>query len=234
MKYFLMSLMIFAIIGCDKEDDIIDPKPIENIQYEYVFNSNSDLWLAEFTDVNPKLDTMYHFNYGIENLPNPLTGKGMKLQSNNHSDDLFMYIKKKITNLKPNSNYKVSLDINLATEPPQNSVGVGGSPGASVVLKAGASEIEPKRLLETQEYVTLNIGKGQQSTEGSDLKIIGDISNGKEKYEYTIINRKNNTDYVAKTDANGNLWICIGTDSGYEGITTIYFTKIKLSLNLKP
>jgi hypothetical protein len=31
-----------------------------------------------------------------------------------------------------------------------------------------------------------------------------------------------------RTDSNGRAWVFVGTDSGYEGVQTLYYTKIKL------
>jgi hypothetical protein len=36
--------------------------------------------------------------------------------------------------------------------------------------------------------------------------------------------------FEASTDADGNLWLIAGTDSGFEGLTTVYFTQIDVTL----
>jgi hypothetical protein len=33
-----------------------------------------------------------------------------------------------------------------------------------------------------------------------------------------------------KTDAQGNLWVIVGTDSGFEGTTAVYFQSINVRL----
>jgi hypothetical protein len=45
--------------------------------------------------------------------------------------------------LNPNTNYTVTFDIELASNAPDGSIGIGGSPANSVFLKAGATLIEP-------------------------------------------------------------------------------------------
>jgi hypothetical protein len=35
---------------------------------------------------------------------------------------------------------------------------------------------------------------------------------------------------TAETDRDGNLWVLIGSDSGYEGRTSYYITHIRLSV----
>ncbi len=45
--------------------------------------------------------------------------------------------------LKSDKLYKIQIDIELASNVPTHAVGIGGAPGESVYLKAGASPIEP-------------------------------------------------------------------------------------------
>jgi len=33
------------------------------------------------------------------------------------------------------------------------------------------------------------------------------------------------------TNAEGSVWVCIGTDSGFEGTTTLYYNKIELTFD---
>ncbi len=35
------------------------------------------------------------------------------------------------------------------------------------------------------------------------------------------------------TDADGNMWIFAGTDSGFEGLTTLYYTEVNITLEAK-
>jgi hypothetical protein len=36
--------------------------------------------------------------------------------------------------------------------------------------------------------------------------------------------------FNARTASDGSLWIAIGTDSGFEGITTLYYDRIAVTL----
>ena len=38
------------------------------------------------------------------------------------------------------------------------------------------------------------------------------------------------SEFTVKTDDGGQMWLIMGTDSGYEGLTTIYFTNVSVSL----
>lgn len=55
---------------------------------------------------------------------------------------------------------------------------------------------------------------------------IGNLANGKDVKEFTLIQRSN-TDkpFILKTDAKGEVWLIIGTDSGF----AIYYNRIKVT-----
>ena len=58
----------------------------------------------------------------------------------------------------------------------------------------------------------------RDSIEGEDVK-------------YQLIKRTNSqTPFSAKANDKGELWLIVGTDSGFEGLTTLYYTQIKASL----
>lgn len=77
----------------------------------------------------------------------------------------------------------------------------------------------------------MNIDKGNQIPSGEDMIYIGDFSNETNEFEYNLVNRNNiQTPFEAQANDAGELWLIVGTDSGFEGITTIYYTKIAVSL----
>jgi hypothetical protein len=75
----------------------------------------------------------------------------------------------------------------------------------------------------------MNIDKGNQSVPGVDMGTIGHIGVSDTTTQFTLINRNNTTNlFTIRTDANGEVWVCIGTDSGFEGRTTLYYDQITL------
>ena len=94
-------------------------------------------------------------------------------------------------------------------------------------LKAGASTSEPEKILNGDIYLP-NFDKGSLSGSGSDMMVIGDISKEEDNNPgYGFVNRNNTkAAFNAKSNAAGELWLIVGVDSGFEGITTIYFTNI--------
>ena len=75
----------------------------------------------------------------------------------------------------------------------------------------------------------MNIDRGNQSQGGEDMPVIGDIAHGNSGFEYTLIKRSLNN-FTVQAGEDGEIWLIIGTDSGFEGTTTLYYSKIKADL----
>ena len=228
-----MIVLVCVMLLCNCSFSDVD-KGISVFSVSFDFSQSEEEWKADFVDLpsNDKDSTFYELKYAYTNLPaNLATQKAMMLSGNNHSDDLFMFIKRKVTGLNPNTSYKLVFEVELASNAPKGSVGIGGSPGESVYLKAGASEIEPVKNVQGDRYV-LNIDKGNQGVGGSSATVLGDISTPLTVTEYTLITRNNASPsgepLIATTNSAGELWLLIGTDSGFEGTTTVYYTKINV------
>ena len=139
----IVLVCIMLLCSCSFSDA---DKGISVFSVSFDFSQSEEDWKADFADLplNDEDSNFYELKYAYTNLPaNLATQKAMMLSGNNHSDDLFMFIKRKVTGLNPNTSYTLVFDVELASNAPKGSVGIGGSPGESVYLKAGASEIEP-------------------------------------------------------------------------------------------
>jgi hypothetical protein len=227
----IVFVCMMLLCSCSPSDD---DKGISVFSVSFDFSESEDGWTADFADLpaNAEDSSFYELKHGYTNLPANLgMRKAIMLSGNNHSDDLFMFIKRKVTGLNPNTSYTLVFEVELASNAPKGTVGAGGSPGESVYLKAGASEIEPVKNLEGDRYV-LNIDKGNQSEAGSNATVLGDIATPLTVAEYTLITRNNASPsagpLVAQSNNAGEIWLMIGTDSGFEGTTTVYYTNVKV------
>ncbi|SFD33262.1 hypothetical protein SAMN05216167_104390 [Spirosoma endophyticum] len=222
---FTGSLLTFS--ACQQESVPSQP----GLPYQSSFQRDSDGWVAGITDYGTAQDSIMEFRAAYKRLPAPLdtTRKSLMLESMNRSDDAFMFIKKKVTGLQPNNDYSLLFEIELASKYGTNSIGIGGSPGGSVYLKAGASAVEPVKELKDGFY-SLNVDKGAQNNDGTAAILLGNIGAGDDVTDYKLITRTN-TDkpFTARTNAQGELWLLVGTDSGFEGLTTLYYSSIKVT-----
>ncbi|HIA17499.1 MAG TPA: hypothetical protein EYN72_12090, partial [Dehalococcoidia bacterium] len=55
-------------------------------------------------------------------------------------------------------------------------LGIGGSPGESVFVKAGASAVEPTQSQDSSGWLRSNVDKGNQASDGSETVVIGNVS----------------------------------------------------------
>jgi hypothetical protein len=227
----LIFLIVLAgLVGCDVSSD---SSGILVFSYGFDFSQSQDNWEADFTDFPVGTDSnSYELEFAYTERPANLGAnkKSMMLSGNNHSDDLFMFMKRKITDLSPNTDYTLAFEVELASNAPEGSVGIGGSPGESVYLKAGASGTEPKKVIDGTEYA-LNVDKGDQSQPGENTVVLGNIAVPSGTQDYALITRNNaanNVPFQARSNSKGEIWLIIGTDSGFEGKTTVYYTRINV------
>ncbi len=230
-KLRLWGVLLFAagLYGCSLEGEV----PNGVLDGEFTFEETDGGWKGGLAEYSKQTDSAsIEFKFIRSALPAAIdtTRHGLMIQSHNRSDDMFMFLKRKVTGLEANQTYRVYFEIDLGTSYPENSVGAGGSPGSSTYLKAGASTKEPLAVLENDFY-KFNLDKGQQSESGTEMAVLGNVANGLTEYKYKLVRKDNATKPVdARTDANGTLWLCVGTDSGFEGLTSLYYDKIRVRL----
>jgi hypothetical protein len=242
MKSLIRSLPFILLLSACGGDDIPDIQT--NVkQLQVSFNDNLDGWKAGLSDYTAN-DTDYEFSSGQVELPAslntpsieifpPINPKGFKLSSHNRSDDLFMFITKYYEGLEANHLYDFDFELTFATNAQKNCIGIGGAPGEAVTIKAGASKIEPKAINSGNNFYSMNIDKGNQTLGGLDAIVLGDFANDLECGDPNTDYRKKTLRsdrgrFSAYTDAQGGIWILFGTDSGYEGLTQIYFMNAKV------
>lgn len=201
------------------------------------FCADSGGWVGGFADL-PALELDGDF-YGLSfrrakiPLPGPRSRlKGLRLSGDNHSDDLFMYVKRQITGLAPDATYSVRLRFTLYTDAGEGCFGIGGAPGESVHVKAGAVAFEPRAVENEEGDLVMNLDKGNQAQGGADAIVVGDLAAAGADCLGTVFvpKRFGPRRLLGQTDRDGNLWLLIGTDSGFEGRTTVYISHIRLGL----
>ena len=128
----------------------------------------------------------------------------------------------------PGAGYHATVSVEIATDTPSGCVGIGGAPGESVFVKAGASELEPLPVLEGN-YLRMNIDIGNQSQGGEQAAVLGNVANSRPCEQSPQWERKS---FPARplpapvtASPDGRVWLLFGTDSGFEGRTQIYYTR---------
>lgn len=216
------------------------------VHFHFTFDEDLEGWSTGFADYpvgtsgaeQEAIDEFHELGGGHAGLPEPLdTADGaVRLTGNNHSDDLFMLLKGHVSGLVPDTTYQLELRVVFASNVPTGCTGIGGSPGDSVYVKGGGSAIEPLRVMDdTSGHATwrMNVDKGAQSNGGSDAQVLGTFANWRDcessDFSYTLkqVSNLQLPAFEVTTDGNGEAWLLLGTDSGFEGSTTIYYTEVE-------
>lgn len=232
----LICCVVFAVAACSESDSN------DNSGQTYITEFNADLsqsssdWQAGFADYPVGGETDWELtatpNQSFK-LNDNTNAKGFYLHSNNRSDDTQMFITKRIANLKPNTHFDVRFNLQIATNINGQCAGIGGAPHA-VTVKAGLSNTKPDTSVDDLNHHRLNIDFGNQAQGGLDGVSLGDIANeklsdcdpGSDVFAYKVLNNEEQS-FEVTTDATGDLWLTLLTDSGFEGVTNIYFTTVQ-------
>ena len=205
------------------------------VEFSFTFDDDAEGWTVGFADLPADYDqSIYELDHEHRPLPGGLEGNGIYVQGHNRSDDLFMFLMKRVGGLQPSATYAVSMSVDLATNVAAGLIGIGGSPGESVYVKAGASAVEPGTAMDSIGHLRMNIDKGNQSQGGASMVVIGNVAHsdvtGREYRIKTLGN--DGRPLTVETDGEGRVWLIVGTDSGFEGLTTLYYDRITYRLRL--
>lgn len=222
---FLFLAPLAAIANLQTSGDLIT--------YKFTF-SKHEHFIVSFADYPKGQEAFYELQYKENSLlpPHIKTNQhALKISGNNHSDDLFMYAYKQISGLKPNTSYKVHFLVELASNASAESIGVGGSPGASVYVKIGVVSDEPHRYIDEFGYYRMALDKGNQEEGGKEMLVLGNIGVDTHDNIYrlkTLTDRLDemNNNFSVTSDNQGRAWLILGTDSGYESTSTVFYTNV--------
>jgi len=224
--------------GTTTDAGTADAGPTSPVQVTVVsdFEAGAQGWTAGFADVPEPPDSSYELESGLRALPAPLetTRQGFMLKSHNRSDDTFMFLTRRLgptEGLVPNTSYEISFDFDLATNAPAGCIGVGGAPAEAVVLKVGGSTVAVTTTVDSGMR-RFGPDQGQQSNEGADSTMLGNISSGRSCPDetYVLVSKAATFKSRVTTSSTGELSVYVGTDSGYEGLTVLYYDRLSVTL----
>lgn len=231
----LLALIVASPAAAERRRAIGPPPGMVVVNDDFRIGSALG-WEAGFCDYSPVQEE------SIERIANVVPGEGFLLSGHNRSDDLFMFLTKRLTTVegvRPNQRYEVSFRIVLESQAGSGCVGIGGAPGESVVLKAGAWHAKPQVVLDpTDGHYRLTVDKGNQAEGGPAASVAGNIANGSSlcssEAPFVTIERTHRHPDIVQSNALGEIWLLLGTDSGFEGKTTLYYQVIQATLTPAP
>ena len=124
-----------------------------SLGYDFQFSRGPQGWADLFADYPAGQDGLFNLVADYRPLPAPLdtSQSALYIAGTNRSDDLWMQYKTEVV-LPPDTNYRVTFSVEIATDAPSGCFGVGGAPGEGVTVKAGVSLIEPERGLDAMGW----------------------------------------------------------------------------------
>ena len=217
MKFLSSFLILILLSGCVPEAE----QAFSIFSVSYDFSEGTAGWTADYTgypvaDVD-NTDDYYQWSAEKAATPEYLgSGMSLKLTCENKTGDLLMFIKKKVSGLIPNTQYRLVFGVNVISN-------AGGGDG--VFIKAGASSIEPLKVIVDDRY-TLNLDQV-----GDEVIVLGEFATPYAEGDYTPVYVNNVTSphpIKVSTNADGELWLIVGTCSSYIGTNTVYYRAIEV------
>jgi hypothetical protein len=224
MVWGSLVLSTASLSACNNDDVETDTV------VESDFQENENGWTGHYALYEDAHQDSISFLSGRRRLVSPLdtTRYGFKVEGKNVEDSLFLYVKKKLSGLNPSKTYFVYYSVDLSSGYPDtiNSAGRLGS------LKVGASANEPLIVKSGgASYNGVAINKGLWNVDGKEMVVLGNLSNTATTPGYKLIGYNNNTKPVAVTpNTQGEIWLCVGADTRFKGITSVLFDRIKVTV----
>ncbi|MBQ7231977.1 MAG: hypothetical protein IJX07_01930 [Bacillales bacterium] len=234
MKKFLTmgiaSLLTLNMMGCTSATAMSNSQNLVKFNFE----KDNAGFMPIYADYpySKGVEEFYEFQHEYGKVPIDGAGNGLFISGNNHSGDLFIGYVKALDGFAPARTYHFSVSFKLATDVEGGLVGVGGSPGESVTVKCGLTQTAPAALPIKNggtTYYRLNIDAGRQSNSGKDMIVVGDMAKTENHRpgEYEFKEFQAEFDVVA--NILGEVYLTIGTDSGFEAITSYYLDDISVT-----
>ena len=238
-RKLIMAMVITTafLSGCAKAEDKKNDAPTVTlpITYSYDFEEDEEGFEAIFSDYHDDGNNYESYEMKSDYTSIPVTGvssKGLYIKSMNRSDDIFMGYVKEITGLLKDQSYTFDISFQLATNVDAGGFGIGGSPGTAVYIKAGMVTEKPE--MEKDEigvYRFTNLDTGSQASGGKDLLQIGNVEKPEENWVEGFMFKSFSTTVTAKTNSEGSIYLMIGSDSGFEGLTEYYIDDVSIVIN---
>lgn len=208
----------------------------QSIELNYDFRGGALGWTADFAGYSPAYNTsgIYELTAGIRYMPRKLTyvpRRGFYIQGHSRSPGLIMFLKRRLTaadGIIAGQSYRIEYLVKLASNAATGCAGIGGSPGESVFLRAGASQIEPLAL-QQNGGLDLNIDLNTATSPAGNVANGIDCEIASPVFPFALFQRSAQHPTVT-ANANGELWLFVGTGSGFEGLTRLYYQSIRVNL----
>lgn len=222
----LVLVAVAASLGCGSAprdgDPCERPPPLGSLSFR-----GDDLgWSGGSADYPVAWEGQMEIALGVRDLPPPLTGHGRAFYTagRNDSDDLFFFLKRRLTGLVPLTAYSVRFRV----------VTAGDGRGAHLHVKAGATSVEPGRVVVTEAgtpYYRMNVDKGVQANGGADALYLGPVRATIDDPVFACEPLDSPGALEVTSDRDGSMWLFVGADSSFEVLMEAYWLRVDVSVS---
>ena len=233
--FFKITLLLSLIFlqACLNDDDLNDNGTDPSFIFSYNFEGGQGEWIDGFTEYPLSKEDSLMISSEFTVVPSTITVADslLRLSVIDTEGELFSFLKIQIEDLTPSTVFDVELEIELAAEN-LDAAGTTYTDDMKVHVKAGVFENEPL-IVDGDSidfgYTTyvLDIDKGNGTDAGDDMVFLGTFDMPEPRAS-TPITRGNNSGKLlrASTDADGNMWLLIGTDSETKMHQAFYYSRV--------
>lgn len=230
--FFGLLGLIVLLGACSAEQEL------RVYSFTFPFISSDQGWSGGFANYpSVPVDSIgYHLHAAHDplayNINTDSTRMSMYISGNSLNNQLFMFLKRKITGLKPSATYEVMFTVRLASNLPTKQPTTPATLGELTHVRIGAMPEEPV-LTAVDNVYRITLGEEILDTSGTQLLTIGSVAVTSSTKAYTMITRNNTsaTAVRATTNEAGELWLVVGTQGTASGKVTLYYTQIDVLLN---
>jgi len=233
-------LLFFLFLSCTSEDEI---PPIDSLleldrSIRFVFADSSEIWQGGFSDFQSKLENDLKLSYGIEPLPlvflQPENSQALSWRSlNTIGEPLFMFASRKISTLKPNTEYSVGFAFETGFQILEGNEFVLRESQRNIYLKAGVTNFLPNAVESevNDGVITPNFDKGlSPNGSGRDLTLMGNLIVGQSAFRNILTTSLSSQPIIVQTNSEGEVWAIIGADSVVPIGLAFYINRIQIDL----
>lgn len=240
-KLLIGTILATTLAGCDFSSSSTDK---QELMLSYDFSETSQNFSIDTADHSVEHPSNEQIMAEMSELPSPYEyRKGIKFRWNNYSDDIKGFIKQKISGLNANKEFQADFQVDVLTFMSENCAGIGGNPGQAVRVKAAVLNEEPVKEIESSEYFgeiieqyVISIDDGQSG--GDDVTVMGHIGLPVACDDAFFMNPPvweikpltNDETFTFTSNKNGEAWVYVSIDSGFEGISEFYLTNVDVNI----
>jgi hypothetical protein len=253
-----VSVALYSCKDDSDRVDVVDIPGDQTIELSYDFESDDEGWNGGIADLPSDDLDLYGLDvdHVTDDLPFESDG-ALRLSATNVNNDFFMFISKQITGLQPNKLYNISFTVDFAASVTVDTTGIvidtdtigvdtTGIVGSgndtidvgnvtvnlndTIVVKAGATDLEPDTEIDANNFLRLIFDKGEVGFDGSDLVVLGKFASDTSTGGYVLRTVSNEEPISVRANADGELWLIVGTEATGRDVV-VYYDEIVVEID---